>query len=480
MTKTNRFMGFLLGSCWLIACGGGASHDTMGTAGSQGGGGGGLGGAGGQPGDASVAADGAVYPVNNKCPMEGAYPRGGICVCQPDTPTVCDNVCVDLKTDDDHCGDCATKCPATSVCSDGKCSAPTTVVLPAPAPSTGADGGAASCGPLRLVASGGALYWTDTLKGTVNSMPVAGGTPTVIASGQMAPTHLQVVGGNVFWLVSGEKKIMKSALVAGTPTMVVAAPATDSEIGGFAVSADGLSVYFSSAKPDTTAHPRATISKVAAGGGAITVLGAQDHGLPAAVAVDGNTVAFPVNGNGDVNAISVVDGKLAQCGLPPAPGSMDEIDINCSRLGRSQGELFLDEIFSFGGSAYWLDGAQLKSGVITNNATGTFDVVAAALNSNTFTAFTMDGTTTAYLVEAGVRNCATYKDPQMTQCLVYGPATATLVQKAPLVMDATVVPLARVVDAQDATQVAGATSVAVDATKVYFATDTCAILSAAK
>jgi len=480
MTKTNRSMGFLMVSVWLVACGGGANQKPTGAAGSQGGGGGGGATGGNNQPDASVS-DGAITPIDGKCPMQGAYPHGGICMCQADLPNVCDNVCVDLQSDNDHCGDCATKCPATAVCNAGKCTASTTVVLPAPAPAAGPDGGTASCGPLRLVAAGGNLYWTDTQKGTVNSMLASGGTPTAIASGQLAPTHLQVVGGNVFWLNSGEKKIMKSALTAGTPTLVVTAPTTDDHIGGFAVSADGSTVYFSSTNADATARPEATISKVAATGGAITVVGAQDHGVPAAVAIDGTTVAFPVNGNGDVNAIAVMDGKLAQCGLPPADGGTDEIDINCSRLGRSQGELFIDDIFAFGGSAYWLDGQNLKTGVVANNTAGTFELVTASLNGNVFTAFTMDGTTTAYLVELGVQNCAVWKDPdKQTQCLTYGPATASLVQKSPVMTNATAVPVARIVHPQDVTKVMSATSVAVDAAHVYFATDDCGIISAPK
>lgn len=482
VNKTQRSIGvllLLLASGSLVACGGAAKPGVTGVGGT------GLAGAGGQAGqssDASVVGDGPIYANDaGKCPMRGAYARdGGICLCQADVPNVCDGVCVDVKTNNDHCGACATKCGPTSVCSDGTCSAPPTVVLAAPTPAAGADGGAATCGPLTLAVAGTTLYWTDTLGGTVNSIPVAGGSPTVVASAQAAPTHLQVVGGDVFWLASGEKKIMKAALAAGTPTLVVAAPATDGQVGGFAVTADGLTVYFSSSKADTTVRPQGTISKVAAAGGAITVLAAQDHGVPSAVAVDGTTVAFPVNGNGDVNAISFASATLAQCGLPPADGGSEEIDINCSRLGRSQGELFPDDIFAFGGAAYWLDGASLKRGATSGNSVGTYEVVTATLNGGTFTAFTMDGATTSYLAEGGAQTCATWKDASQTTCLVYGPAAPASLQKAPLVNDATAVPLARFVDANDAKTAAHATSVAVDGSSVYFATTNCAILRAAK
>jgi hypothetical protein len=426
--------------------------------------------------DASVS-DGPRYPNDaGHCPMQGAFPRdAGVCVCQPEVPDVCADVCTNTQTDTDNCGGCAKKCPATSVCNGGQCSpSPIIVIL---APQTAADGTAPNCGPLRLVAAGTTLYWTDTLAGTVNSFPTAGGATTVIASDQLAPTVLQVVGPNIFWLNSGAKTIMKAALPTGTPTPVVTAPVTETGIRGFAVSPDGLTVYFSSSKIDQTVRPQGTISKVAASGGTITVVGTEDHGIPAAVATDGISVAFTVDLSGDVHAILVADGTLAQCKLSPVDGGSEEIFVNCDRIAREQSSLFLDSIFATGGSAYFVDGGVLKAGLTVNNPADTFDDIVGSLGGGNFTAFTVDGTN-AYLAETGTRNCMT-RNASGTECMFYAP-TFGILQKTPLIRDSTAVPLTRVVDSTDATNPLKITSVAVDATSVYYATGDCAILSVAK
>jgi len=411
--------------------------------------------------------------------MQGAYPRaGGLCVCLSATPDVCDNVCVDLQTEVDHCGACATKCGATSVCNQGKCSAAATELLPAPAPGAPADGGAASCGPLRLATAGTTLYWTDTAKGTVNSMPASGGAPVVIAGGQMAPTFLQVVGTNVFWLNSTAKTIMKSAVTAGAPAVVVTAPSADAEIGGFTVSSDGQSLHFSSTKTDQAARPLSAISKVAVVGGAVTVVGSEDHGLPGAVAVDGTTIVYPVGRTGDVDAISIAAGTLAQCGLPN-PNGGDDIGVNCNRLGRSQGELFVDAVFAFGGSAYWANGSTLKTKPSSVND-GTLEDVTTSVNGNPISAVALDGTTSLYFSEQGSQNCHPMSTNDAGTCTRYDAATPAYVEKTSPTKDATPVPLARFVDPNDPTKATSATSVAVNATNVFYATIDCSIVSAAK
>ncbi|MDB4980247.1 MAG: hypothetical protein JWM82_999 [Myxococcales bacterium] len=429
-------------------------------------------GAGGQSGDAASA----IHPDDaGRCPMQGAFAHNGVCICQADVPTVCDNVCTDVQNDVDHCGDCATKCPATSVCNQGRCSVPPVVLLAPPAATTGADGGAASCGPLRMALAGTTLYWTDQAKGTINSMPTSGGAPTVLASGQPTPTMIKLVGNNLFWLAGGATKIMRSGLATGTPSVVATAAATDGAIGGFDVTPDGLTVYFSSVKSDLTARPLGTISKVAAAGGAVTVVGTEDHGLPGAIAVDGTTVSYVVDQTSDVNAIHVVAGTLAQCGLPGVGGG-DETGVNCDRLGRSQGSLLTDAMFAFGGSAYWVATDNFRAALVAS-ATH-YDSLGSSVGSRDFTALTLDGTTTGYLAEAGARNCLTMNDKG--DCVQYGAAEPAFVEKIPLVKGSTTVPLARFFDPKDPTMATSASSVAVDATKVYFARTDCAILSVAK
>jgi hypothetical protein len=434
------------------------------------------------PGSSDAAAgttnDAAIYPDDaGHCPMQGAYPRaGGVCVCQANVPNVCGATCTDTQSDVDHCGDCATKCPAMSVCNKGKCSVPPVVVVPAPGSGASADGGAASCGPLHLAIAGTTLYVADEAAGTVSRLPTAGGAPMLVASGQKAPTSLQIVGGSLFWLARDDKTILRAALAGGAPSVVATAATTDAKIGGFAVTPDGLTVYYSTSKTDPAAMPLGAINKVAASGGAITVVGSEDHGIPTGLSVDGPRVAYTVDLTGDVNAIDLVAGTLAQCGLPPVADMGDETGVDCDRLGRSQGALLLDAIFAFGGSAYWIDRENLRTAVIAPNAT--YNSVGSAVGNNAFTAITLDGTTTAYLTEEGSRNCITMNDAH--DCVAYGPASPAFVEKVPLIKGSTSVPLGRFFDPSDPTKATSATSVAIDATNVYFATIDCAILRAAK
>lgn len=46
------------------------------------------------------------------------------------------------------------------------------------------------------------VYWTDGCSGTVMSVPLAGGTPTTLASGQ-TPTDIAVDGSSVYWTNNG-------------------------------------------------------------------------------------------------------------------------------------------------------------------------------------------------------------------------------------------------------------------------------------
>lgn len=50
--------------------------------------------------------------------------RGGLCQCPADRTSLCDNRCVDLRTDADHCGRCGATCAAGAWCRDGACGCP--------------------------------------------------------------------------------------------------------------------------------------------------------------------------------------------------------------------------------------------------------------------------------------------------------------------------------------------------------------------
>jgi hypothetical protein len=375
--------------------------------------------------DTSAASDGGESHTDTgakgdaKCP-QGAYPHeDGLCYCQADVPNVCDDVCVDNTTDPDHCGDCSTKCGPTQSCNGGHCGAMPTTLIPA----------AAGCGALHLTWAAGTLYWTDRDHGTVKGLATTGGTATTVASNQMTPTLIAASGAALYWLESGAKRIMKATLPDGAPMSV--AMSTDA-IGGFVVSPDGNTIYFSAGQ---------VVNKTTtAGGGAVTQVGHEDSGIPGALALDGANIAFATHINGDVDVMTIVAGAPSVCA---SADSTTATNASCARIGRSQDELFYDTMYAMSGKVYWAagDGVQTASEVPGD---GFNDRVGSAKLGNVG-AFAILGTSTVF-----------YSDDNF-------------LLKAPLMANAPVSVWAR---AQPTS-----TSIALDATKVYWATSDCAVMA---
>jgi hypothetical protein len=441
--------GALLGLFALatLACGGNAPLTSNG--GGNAGTGGAMGGQGGSPGSPGAAGAtatggagtggqngpgitmcGTATLPSGQCAQYAYKPLGDVtaaCVCQDDAPCVCGGTCANLLLDVDNCGMCGNRCGPTSACAAGLCGPVSTIAVPAQS----------GCTSIDVAISGTRLYWTDAGHGVVQSLLIGGSGKTTYATGEAAPARIAVVGSSVFWLDKGTVIRKAGANLAVTTVAEAAAP-----VGGFVVSPDGATVYFSS---DTM------IYSVPAAGGVPVVVAREVSGQPGGLALAGNTLAFPTGLNGDVDRVTLVDGQVVSCGLGDGEGNL--IQIECARLARGQGELFLDTILARPDQVIWFNGANLN--IETGSEAGNYYLLATTAN-DAGTGMAMNDTT-VYFSE-GAPNApgagVIYKAP---------------IAKAPIATQQTAVPIAR---GQD-----GPRSLAVGATKVFWSTSDCSIES---
>jgi sugar lactone lactonase YvrE len=149
------------------------------------------------------------------CDTTDCTPGWGNCT-QPVGVAPDDGCETNLNTSLSNCGDCGTACkalaPSTATCTAGRC----LVTL--------ASGQNA---PLDIVADGLDVYWTNdssmnpggtTTPGSVLMIPVGGGSPSTLASGQESPAGL-AVEGSVYWADRLDGTVLKVDLAsAGSPT----------------------------------------------------------------------------------------------------------------------------------------------------------------------------------------------------------------------------------------------------------------------
>jgi hypothetical protein len=329
-----------------------------------------------------------------------------------------------------NCGACGFQCGPMSTCNNGLCG-------PAPVPVSPAI---PFCSAMTLVASD-AVYFADAAHGTVNRV----GTAAPLATNQMGATMLQQVGAYLYWYVTDYKQIHRMATTGGVVTNMYSVPFPDNgippDVSGFLVSPDGAAIYVSYISQ---------VLKVPVAGGFYTVVANEvKGGLPGALALNGTTnIVYPTGFNGDVDA-PLLSAMPATCGMddPADPGNA--IMTTCPRLGRSQGELFTSFVAVIAGRAYWIDGPNVKGELIGTRGTS-FDSIAMSQTSKiTAAAATTD---TIYFADA---------DPN--------DSGNGFIEKTALAPNSTPILLAR--------GQLSPIAIAVGATKVYWATGNCAIMS---
>jgi hypothetical protein len=431
---------------------GGSPADNGGSAAGNGGSAAGNGGASGSTGAGGVGSDtGSPTRADGTCVNYAYKFHGGVCSCQQGTPDVCGDACTDRSLDNDNCGTCGHKCPATSICNAGQCGPEVFNVVP-PAP---------GCGSLQLALADGTLYWTDRDHGTVNSLALgtANAKPTTIAAGEHTPGLVEVRGSNLFWVSAVSQEATNAAAIwsfpatgtirrlaraGGTVADVVTETGPYGGIRGLAISEDGRTVYYSSGT-NVRAVP-------VMGGAGIDVGHEANGGIPSALGLEGSYVGYIAAVNGKVDAVKVTGGAVASCGANP-DGTLNYVD--CQRLGGCTPDPLYERFIVRGGNAYWADGTEVRTGALGAAGGTSVQIIADTFSENDIVGLAA-APDAIYFAEDGD----------------YAGNQTAMIEKAPYAPSSTAVMIARGQHHPHA--------LVTDAKYVYWATGDCAINAVAR
>jgi hypothetical protein len=180
----------------------------------------------------------------------------------------------------------------------------------------------------------------------VSSAPLAASGVRVISHAETGARRLTAGGSTAYWIGAGNE--IRQSVGSAAPTTLVSVPDL---INGLALSPDGT-VYFSMA---------ASVYRVTTGGaGPTTVEVAREvhGGVPQALAVSSDVVAFPNGPNSDVDAASLVQGQVAICGDYDPTGTI--IATTCERLSRNHGNLLQDTIVITPSGVVWANDGNIE------------------------------------------------------------------------------------------------------------------------
>lgn len=141
------------------------------------------------------------------------------------------NDCVDPQRTRNHCGAATAKCTLSEVCVGGTCAPLSNYTLVA----------GVSVGDIQT--DGQYVFYPDLSAGTINRIPVTGGSPTVLASGAAlaAGQGIAIDALYVYYYDGTTGKLSRVAKAGGTPQPVVASSYDEIQV-------DGQNVYFTSGK----------------------------------------------------------------------------------------------------------------------------------------------------------------------------------------------------------------------------------------
>jgi hypothetical protein len=333
--------------------GAGVTGTSAGTAGaSAGSAGASVGTAGASAGSAGASGAAGASAGSGAAGAGGAAP-----VCDPS---------VDRTIDDENCGTCGTRCGPTSTCNGGVCGPPVVEVL--------SPRGA--CGTMDLASAGGLLYWTDSLRHTVQSMRPGGDLVTTLSASEDSPAGVTAAGQSVVWASGARLR----ASVAGGPAKDVALAGPT--IHGVTLTADGTVAYFSSA---------ATISRVDVAGGTplVVVTSVQPDNVTrptvGAVAVqDDHSLAFATREDSAVfQALPGDQTGGTHCGFDFSGGGAAD-PLFCQPITVDEPGLFTELMLATPKGALWLAGGHVEAQWGSPSLSG-FVYVASSANGDALT-----------------------------------------------------------------------------------------------
>lgn len=240
------------------------------------------------------------------CKADGTW--GGkvpSCQCQM---TVCADACVDLNTDNRHCGACGKTCsavaPSTAECTPTGC-----LVKLAMSKDSARD----------IIVDSTNVYWLDDAN--VMKVPLGGGISTTLASDQGFADDIAIDATNVYWAAHSDETVMKVPKAGGPP---VALATGQNGPGGLAVNATEL-YYICN---------RGVMRMPLAGGSSTVLAPSPSYSIDEALVLDATNVYWRSDGLN--NVINKIMKQSLETGSTPitlaTPSSIGSLALDATNI----------------------------------------------------------------------------------------------------------------------------------------------------
>jgi hypothetical protein len=220
-------------------------------------------------------------------------------------------------------------------------------------PTTLASGQVFSAGSLAIAIDATNVYWLKAdiagADGAVMKVPLGGGEPTAIASGPTViygPVGIAVDGANVYWTNNSGGTVMKVPVGGGTVSTLASG-----QITPYGIAVDSTSVYW-------TNNAEGTVKKLPISGGTITTL-SSGQSSPLSITVRSANVYWTNQGAAAKNYMDSAVMKLPVDGGTPVTLASGQVTADCVGIA-------VDER-----NVYWTSqGAMANQGTVVNNSAG--------------------------------------------------------------------------------------------------------------